>query len=107
MSANTDYEICTLQLSKGRWLAISSGELKAHTPFAYNLGLKKSAGDLYGSNGYSCTPHTDTGIWADFLQAYAIVVTTDTATVSATIKHYASDSNVSVAWAQMMAIRLS
>ena len=107
LSANTDYEICTLQLSKGRWLVISSGELKAHTPFTYNLGLKKSAGDLYGSNGYSCTPHTDTGIWADFLQAYVIVVTTDTATVSATIKHYASDSNVSVAWARMMAIRLS
>lgn len=107
LSANTDYEICTLQLSKGRWLVISSGELKAHTPFAYNLGLKKSAGDLYGSNGYLCTPHTDTGIWADFLQSYAIVVTTDTATVSAIIKHYAADSNVSVAWARMMAIRLS
>lgn len=43
---------------------------------------------------YLCTPHTDTGIWANFLQTYTINVTSDTATVSATIKHYAADSNV-------------
>ena len=107
LSANTDYKICTLQLSKGRWLVISSGELKAHTPFAYNLLLKKSAGDLYGSMGYFCTPHTDTGIWADFLQTYVITVTSDTATVSAAIKHYAADNSVGISWAKMMAIRLS
>ena len=107
LSANIEYELNTLLLAKGTWLAVSSGELNAHTPFAYNLGLKKSAGDLYGSNGYLCTPHTDTGIWADFLQTYTITVTIDTATVSTTIKHYAADSNVGIGWARMLAIRLA
>ena len=107
LSANIEYELNTLLLAKGTWLVVSSGELNAHTPFAYNLGLKKSAGDLYGSNGYLCTPHTDTGIWADFLQTYTITVTSDTATVSTTIKHYAADSNVGIGWARMLAIRLA
>lgn len=107
LSANIEYELNTLLLAKGTWLVVSSGELNAHTPFAYNLGLKKSAGDLYGSNGYLCTPHTDTGIWADFLQTYTITVTIDTATVSTTIKHYAADSNVGIGWARMLAIRLA
>ena len=107
LSANIEYELNTLLLAKGSWLVVSSGELNAHTPFAYNLGLKKSAGDLYGSNGYLCTPHTDTGIWADFLQTYTITVTSDTATVSTTIKHYAADSNVGIGWARMLAIRLA
>lgn len=105
--ANIEYELNTLLLAKGKWLVVSSGELNAHTPFAYNLGLKKSDGDLYGSSGYLCTPHTDTGIWADFLQTYTITVTSDTATVSTTIKHYAADSNVEIGWARMMAIRLA
>ena len=52
LSANIEYELYTLLLAKGTWLVVSSGELNAHTPFAYNLGLKKSAGDLYGSNWY-------------------------------------------------------
>ena len=107
LSANIEYELNTLLLAKGTWLVVSSGELNAHTPFAYNLWLKKSAGDLYGSNGYLCTPHTDTGIWADFLQTYTITVTSDTATVSTTIKHYAADSNVGIGWARMLAIRLA
>ena len=107
LSANIEYELNTLLLAKGTWLVVSSGELNAHTPFAYNLGLKKSAGDLYGSNAYLCTPHTDTGIWADFLQTYTITVTSDTATVSTTIKHYAADSNVGIGWARMLAIRLA
>lgn len=107
LSANIDHEINALLLARGKWLVISSGELNTHAPFAYNLGLKKSAGDLYGSRGYLCTPHTDTGIWADFLQSYTITVTSDTATVSTTIKHYAADSNVGIGWARMMAIRLA
>jgi hypothetical protein len=107
LSANIEYELNTLLLSKGKWLVVSSGELNAHTPFAYNLGLKKSDGDLYGSMAYLCTPHTDTGIWANFLQTYTINVTSDTATASATIKHYAADSNVEIGWARMMAIRLA
>ena len=107
LSADIDHEINALLLAKGKWFVVSSGELNAHTPFAYNLGIKKSAGDLYGSRGYLCTPHTDTDIWADFLQTYTITVTSDTATVSATIKHYAADSNVKIGWARMMAIRLS
>ena len=107
LSANIEYELNTLLLAKGKWLVVSSGELNAHTPFAYNLGLKKSDGDLYGSMAYLCTPHTDTGIWANFLQTYTINVTSDTATVSATIKHYADDSNVEIGWARMMAIRLA
>ena len=107
LSANIEYELNTLLLAKGTWLVVSSGELNAHTPFAYNLGLKKSAGDLYGSNVYLCTPHTDTGIWADFLQTCTITVTSDTATVSTTIKHYAADSNVGIGWARMLAIRLA
>lgn len=106
LSANIDYELSTLLLAKGKWLVVSSGELNAHAPFPYNLWLKKSAGDLYGSSGYMCTPHTDTGIWADFLQTYTITVTSDTVTVSAMIKHYAADSNVGIGWASMMAIRL-
>lgn len=105
--ANIEYELNTLLLAKGKWLVVSSGELNAHTPFAYNLGLKKSDGDLYGSMAYLCTPHTDTGIWANFLQTYTINVTSDTATASATIKHYAADSNVEIGWARMMAIRLA
>jgi hypothetical protein len=107
LSANIEYELNTLLLAKGKWLVVSSGELNAHTPFAYNLGLKKSDGDLYGSMAYLCTPHTDTGIWANFLQTYTINVTSDTATASATIKHYAADSNVEIGWARMMAIRLA
>lgn len=107
LSANIEYELNTLLLAKGKWLVVSSGELNAHTPFAYNLWLKKSNGDLYGSMAYLCTPHTDTGIWANFLQTYTINVTSDTATVSATIKHYAADSNVEIGWARMMAIRLA
>lgn len=107
LSANIEYELNTLLLAKGKWLVVSSGELNAHTPFAYNLGLKKSDGDLYGSMAYLCTPHTDTGIWTNFLQTYTINVTSDTATVSATIKHYADDSNVEIGWARMMAIRLA
>lgn len=107
LSANIDHEINALLLARGTWLIVSSGELNAHAPFAYNLGIKKSAGDLYGSSGYLCTPHTDTGIWADFLQTYTITVTSDTATVSTTIKHYAADSNVGIGWARMLAIRLA
>lgn len=107
LSANIEYELNTLLLAKGKWLVVSSGELNAHTPFAYNLGLKKSDGDLYGSMAYLCTPHTDTGIWANFLQTYTINVTSDTATASATIKHYAADSNVGIGWARMLAIRLA
>lgn len=107
LSANIDHEINALLLARGTWLVVSSGELNAHAPFAYNLGIKKSAGDLYGSSGYLCTPHTDTGIWADFLQTYTIAVTSDTATVSTTIKHYAADSNVGIGWARMMAMRLA